>query len=74
MCVHVQFLSSGKGGQGKVGSNSNGVFDPRIKRALLLCTCPRLFAGKLTWKGGQGKTQIGEESLSGQREPQQRGL
>jgi hypothetical protein len=45
--------------------NSNGVFDPRIKRVLLLCTCPRLFAGKWTGKGGQGKTQIGEESLSG---------
>ncbi len=86
VCVLVQFLPSGKGGQGKtqIGEeslsgqrdpNSNGVFDPRIKRALLLCTCPRLFAGKWRGKGGQGKTQIGEESLSGQREPQQqRGL
>jgi hypothetical protein len=31
--------------------------DPRIKQALLLCTCPRLFAGKWIGKGGQGNTQ-----------------
>ncbi len=60
--------------QGKVNPNSNGVFDPRIKRALLLCTCLRLFAGKWTWKGGQGKTQIGEESLSGNANPNSNGV
>ncbi len=33
--------------------------DPRIKQALLLCTCPRLFAGKWIGKRWAGKTQVG---------------
>ena len=32
--------------------------DPRIKQALLLCTCPRLFAGKV------GREKVGRENSS----------
>ncbi len=37
--------------------------DPRIKQALLLCRCPRLFAGKWIGKVDRETLKIGEESL-----------
>jgi hypothetical protein len=48
------------------------------KQAPLKCVHPRsvsFFGKRWAGNGGQEKTQLGEESLSGQREPQQhRGL
>ncbi len=60
----------GKGGQGKTQSGKGIMLratqtppasgsDPLIRQALLLCACPRLFAGKVGRKSGQGNTQIG---------------
>ncbi len=60
----------GKGGQGKTQSGQGVSLratqtpaasgsDPLIRQALLLCACPRLFAGKV------GREEVGRESGQG---------